>query len=91
MAQVYRECHRVLKPGGVMVLVLKGYTRHGQYVDLPQQTADLIETLGFRVFETWHRELWTLSFWRILQLKKGAFDQRLRYETVIAAYTLPER
>lgn len=43
MRLVYAECHRVLAPGGVMALVVKGYTRDGQYVDLPQQTVDECE------------------------------------------------
>ncbi len=67
MRLVFSECHRVLKPGGLMVLVVKGYTQDGQYVDLPQQTIDCCESLGFRFYERWERELWNLSFWRILQ------------------------
>jgi DNA modification methylase len=84
MEQVYRECHRVLIPGGVMVLVVKGYTRDKKYVDLPGQTADLIETLGFQVFDRWTREV-PLSFWRTLQKQKGNWDDALRHEHVIAA------
>ena len=77
MTAVYRECWRVLRPGGVMVLVLKGFVRASVYQDLPQQTADLCESLGFRQFDAWRRELWSLSFWRILQ----ATDKE---ETVVA-------
>lgn len=84
MNLVYTECHRVLIPGGVMALVVKGYTRNKQYVDLPQQTADLIETLGFQVFDRWTREV-PLSFWRTLQKQKGNWDEALRFEHVIAA------
>ena len=86
MEQVYRECHRVLKDGGIMALVLKGFTRGGKYVDLPRQTADLVESLGFSLFDRWERELWTLSFWRILQKKNNpdGWDERLRYESVLA-------
>ena len=83
MEQVYRECHRVLIPGGVMVLVLKGYSRAGRYVDLPQQTADCIEGLGFAVFDRWTREV-PLSFWRTLQKQRGNWDDNLRFEHVIA-------
>ena len=86
MRLVFQECHRVLKPQGVMALVLKGFTRDGKYVDLPQQTADLVESLGFTLFDRWKRELWSLSFWRILQKRRdpAAFDERLMYEEVLA-------
>jgi hypothetical protein len=69
-----------------MALVVKGFTRDGKYVDLPQQTVDLVESLGFTLFDRWERELWNLSFWRILQQRRDpeAFDERLRYETVLA-------
>ena len=67
MSATYAECLRVLRPGGLMALVLKGFTRDGKYVDLPGQTQELCESLGFKHFDTWRRELWSLSFWRILQ------------------------
>lgn len=88
MQAVYAECWRVLRPGGTLCLVLKGFTRDGAYVDLPAQTRELVEGLGFVHRETWLRELWTLSFWRILQQRRDpeAWDERLRYETV-QAYT----
>ena len=59
MFSVYSECLRILRPGGVMVLVLKGFTRDGQYIDLPQQTAEMCEALGFKLFDRWARELWS--------------------------------
>lgn len=86
MRLVYAECRRVLAPGGVMVLVVKGCVRDRQYVDLPQQTVDECEALGFRLRDRWARELWNLSFWRILQKRRdpAAFDDRLRFEPVLA-------
>lgn len=86
MRLVYQECHRVLKPGGVMALVLKGFTRDGKYIDLPQQTVEMVESLGFTKFDEWTRELWSLSFWRILQQRRdpAAFDERLKFEYVLA-------
>ena len=88
MRQVYAECHRVLAPGGLMVLVVKGFTRDGQYVDLPAQTQALCETLGFSFVETWQRELWSLSFWRILQgsekkVKKMGLQMGLTEEDIV--------
>lgn len=86
MEAVYRECWRVLKPGGVMALVLKGFTRDGKYVDLPGQTQEMCERLGFTLFDHWKRELWGLSFWRILQKRRdpAAFDERLQFEEILA-------
>jgi len=86
MEQVYGECHRVLKPQGVMVLVVKGFTRDKQYIDLPDQTREMVDGLGFSLIDRWERELWSLSFWRRLQQKRDpeAFDERLRYESVLA-------
>jgi len=84
ISKVYIECHRCLKPGGLMVLVVKGFTRNGQYVDLPAQTQECCEGVGFHFVEQWERQLWGLSFWRTLQLKKGSFDERLRFEHVLA-------
>ena len=68
-----------------MVLVLKGFTRDGKYVDLPAQTRTLCEALGFSFVETWQREIWSLSFWRILQKRRDpeGWDERLQFEQVL--------
>ena len=67
MAQVYAECWRVLRPGGILALVLKGFTRDSKYIDLPGQTEDLLLAAGWLKHDEWRRELWSLSFWRVLQ------------------------
>ena len=86
MRQVYSQCYKVLRDGGIMALVLKGFTRDGKYVDLPDQTRVLCEELGFKLFDHWKRQLWSLSFWRILQKRRdpAAFDDRLNFEEVLA-------
>ena len=83
MRQVYSECLRVLALGGVMVLVLKGFTRKKKYVDLPEQTRELCETLGFTFVEKWARDL-ALSFFRTLQKQNHpeSWDDRLMQEWV---------
>lgn len=85
MTRIYQECYRVLRPGGLLALCLKGYTRTGEYVDLPRHTAGLVQSLGFLPYDHWRRELWALSFWRILQKRRDpeAFDNRLNYEEVL--------
>jgi hypothetical protein len=56
MQATYLECYRVLAPHGHIILVLKGYIRRGAYVDLPAQTARLLEHCGFRVLH-WHEAM----------------------------------
>lgn len=69
-----------------MALVLKGFTRDGAYVDLPGQTEALLLGSGWSKYDHWRRELWGLSFWRILQKRRdpAAFDERLNFEEVLA-------
>ena len=54
MRGVYLECARILAPGAPLLLVLKGYVKNGQYVDLPAQTAALLEQCGFEIVH-WHQ------------------------------------
>ncbi len=67
MEQIYSECHRVLPKDGLLVLIIKGFTRSSEYVDLPLLTQQCCQVLGFAFVERWERELWRLSFWRVLQ------------------------
>jgi hypothetical protein len=49
--QIYLECLKCLKPGGVLACVVKGYVRNGALVDLPGQTLRLLRALGFEPVE----------------------------------------
>lgn len=51
VADVYREMHLAMKPGGVAAIVIKAYVKAGKIVDLPGDTCKLLESLGFDVFE----------------------------------------
>ncbi len=51
VAQVYSECLKALRPGGVMVLVVKDYIKNRQRVPLCEQTLELLTHLGFEPVE----------------------------------------
>jgi hypothetical protein len=48
---IYGQCLLALRPGGVACVVVKGFVRRGQLVDLPGQTWRLLLSLGFRPVE----------------------------------------
>jgi len=71
MSDVYRECARVLKPNGQMTVVLRDVIRKGALIGLTQSTVDMVEEMGLQCEERWDRELYSLSFFRTLQKRKG--------------------
>lgn len=56
LAEIYYQCFTLLPNHGHMVLVLKSYVKKGKLVDLPGQTAELLEAVGFRVIH-WHEAM----------------------------------
>lgn len=48
---IYAACFDVLKPGGVIVIVVKSYVKKGRRVPLPMQTLKLLIHLGFEPLE----------------------------------------
>lgn len=57
MSQVYRSCFQAIKPGGVLVLVVKDYVKGGKRVPLCDDTVRLIEHIGFVMVERIHAML----------------------------------
>ncbi len=51
VSEVYQECLKALKPGGVMAVVVKAFVRKKKIVDLPSQTLELLEAIGFEPLE----------------------------------------
>jgi modification methylase len=47
MAKVYHSCFEVLRPGGLMILVMRDFRRNNRRVDLLGDTLDICEALGF--------------------------------------------
>jgi len=70
MLQVYRECHRVLKPQGLMILVTKNFIRNKEIVRLDQDTIRLCQEAGFEFLERHYRKLTSQSFWRVIYKQK---------------------
>lgn len=71
MLKVYQECFRVIKPGGLMILVTKNFYRKGVLVPLDEHTIRLCEMAGFSFRERHGRKILNLSFWVRLRANKG--------------------
>ena len=83
MAIVYSECYKVLKPGGLMILIVKSFIRDQKLIDLAADTMRLCANVGFTYQERWYRELPSQSFWRIIYRKKYPDAPELKYEDVL--------
>ncbi|GAJ07824.1 unnamed protein product, partial [marine sediment metagenome] len=83
MLQVYRECHKVLKNTGAMILVTKNFIRDKKVVRLDLDTIRLCEAAGFRLSDRWYFRLPTRSFWRILYRRKYPDVPEVEYEDVL--------
>ena len=70
MLQVYQQCYKVLKPQGLMILVVKNFLRNQKEVDLRADTIKLCELSGFQLLEEHHRILPSQSFWRVIYQKR---------------------
>jgi len=57
VAAIYEQCHQILKPGGVMVCVVKSYVKNKAIVPLPDDTLKLLGHIGFEPVERIHAML----------------------------------
>jgi len=83
MLQVYRQCHRVLKEKGLMVLVVKNFIRDKKIVRLDLDTIKLCEQAGFILKERLYRKLTQQSFWRTIYHNKFPDVEKIEYEDVL--------
>lgn len=83
MLLVYQQCHLVLKPGGIMVLVTKDFIRDKKHVDLAGDTIKLCETAGFTFNERHYRKITTQSFWRTIYHQKYPEVEPIKFEDVM--------
>jgi len=94
MLQVYMEMFKVLKPGGLAIVVLKNFIRNWKVVDLIGDTVKLCEHVGFKLVRRIRFVLPQQSFWRVSYRPKyerkfkRAFPEEefasvYKYETVL--------
>jgi hypothetical protein len=83
MLKVYHEMYKVLKPGGLAIVVVKPYIRNKKIIDLPYYTYLLMERVGFKLEKLYKLRLRTMSFWRILYYKKYPDIPKIAHEYVI--------
>ena len=55
--QIVSECHKILKPGGHAIWVVKAFVRKGKIVDFPGDWRRLCEDQGFRTVHEHHAML----------------------------------
>ncbi len=83
MLLVYEQCHKALRPGGLMVLVTKNFIRDKQIVRLDSDTIALCEKAGFALVEKLQRKLTQQSFWRTIYQQKYPDAPRIEYEDIL--------
>jgi len=70
MLKVYSECFKVLKPNGLIIVVVKPFIRGKKPVDLPYHTYILLSHCGFVLEKLYKLRLKQQSFWRRLYHRK---------------------
>ena len=83
MLQVYQSCYRVLKPGGLMILVTKNFIRNKQVIRLDLDTRALCEQADFTFIEEHHRVLQNQSFWRTIYHQKFPDVEQIDKENIL--------
>ena len=83
MKLVYEQCFKVLKPNGLLVLVVKPFIRNKKLVHLEEDTRKLCESVGFTFIEEHYRRLTAMSFWRTIYYRKYPTVERIDREYIL--------
>lgn len=83
MLKVYRECWKVLKEGGKLIVIVKDFIRNKAIVRLDEDTIKLCEAVGFRLVDRFYRKLKQKSFWRILYHQKHPKVPTIEFEHIL--------
>jgi len=90
MLQVYQQCHKILKSGGLMVVVTKNFIRDKKEVRLDEDTIRLCEQAGFKFVERHYRKLPAQSFWRVIYQQKYPDALVLDKEDILVFQKIPQ-
>jgi len=71
MLKVYSECYRVLKPGKLMIVVVKDLKRKGLTVPLGADTIKLCQMVGFKVLDIIINKTYFPSFWQLTHARRA--------------------
>ena len=83
MLKVYGEMHKVLKPGGLAIIIVKAFIRNKKTVDLPWHTWLILKKAGFQLIKLYKLRLKQHSFWRVLYYKKHKGVPIIAHEYVL--------
>ena len=83
MLKVYRECRKVLKPNGLMVIIIKNFIRNKQIIRLDLDTIKLCQKAGFRLAKRFKAYLGQQSFWRIIYHQKYPNVPKIKHEHIL--------
>lgn len=71
MREIYSQAHQALRPGGLLLLVLKDHIRDGRRVQTADQTAALCAQLGFTLVQRHQRHIAQPSLWQRRRREQG--------------------
>ncbi len=83
MIRVYSGMFKVLKPGGLAIVIVKPFIRNKKVVDLPYITWRLLDNVGFKLIKLYKLRLHIMNFWRVLYYKKFPDVPLIAHEYVI--------
>jgi len=94
MLKVYSECHRVLKPGKFMVVVVKDIMRRGLTIPLGADTIKLCQLAGFEVFDIIINKMYFPSFWvldRAIRFQQEGILHPLKTHEYVLVFRRPSK
>lgn len=83
MLMVYKQCYKILKPAGLMILITKDFIRNFKRVHLGEDTIKLCQAAGFTLKEIYYRKIEHPSFWRINYQQKHPEVEKIDSEDIL--------